>query len=208
MVGDVKIGRVRAPGARNSNAKGTTMSVDNPYAPPQADIGVIPELAESLLADRGTRFVAALVDSLIDLAYSLPLMFGLGFLDFSNPQAARNASIGTSAELAVLRFLFFLLVHGYTLKTNGQTLGKKMTGIRIADLDGGVPDFGRVVGLRYLPLAVISMIPIVSMFYKTIDVLFIFRSDRRCIHDLIAGTKVVKVTRPEPEIRDQALEAL
>ena len=88
----------------------------------------------------------------------------------------------------------FLLIHGYLLMKHGQTVGKWLTGIRIADLDGGIPSFGRVVGLRYLPTSVASVIPVVGSIYPLVDVLFIFRSDRRCIHDLLAGTQVVKVT--------------
>ena len=35
---------------------------------------------------------------------------------------------------------------------------------------------------------IIALVP----FYALVDVLFIFRNDQRCIHDLIAGTKVIK----------------
>jgi len=38
----------------------------------------------------------------------------------------------------------------------------------------------------------ISAIPVVGSFFVLIDTLLVFRADRRCVHDLIAGTKVVK----------------
>ena len=47
--------------------------------------------------------------------------------------------------------------------------------------------------MRYFPLAVIAQIPFAGGIFSLIDCLFIFREDRRCIHDLIAGTKVVDV---------------
>ncbi|MBD3392455.1 MAG: hypothetical protein GF418_10265 [Chitinivibrionales bacterium] len=34
-------------------------------------------------------------------------------------------------------------------------------------------------------------IPILGSLFALINVLFVFREDHRCIHDLIAGTKVV-----------------
>jgi uncharacterized RDD family membrane protein YckC len=167
------------------------MSHDNPFAAPEAEIGTIPEFTPFNLADRGTRFVAAFVDGLIGIVFTLPLMYAFGF--FNTPQAAQNVSFTSTIGLGVLGFVFFVLIHGYFLMKNGQTVGKKLTGIRIADLDGGLPSFGRLIGLRYLPTSLISLIPLAGAFYPFLDVLFIFRSDRRCLHDLIAGTQVVKV---------------
>ena len=93
----------------------------------------------------------------------------------------------------LLGFLGFVLLHGYYLKIGGQTIGKKIVGIRIADLDNNIPTLAKILGLRYLPIQVVALIPIVGVLCTLADVLFIFRQDRRCIHDLIAGTRVVKV---------------
>jgi uncharacterized RDD family membrane protein YckC len=153
---------------------------------------------ETLLADRGTRFVAAFLDGIISLIWALPILYFLGFFDASQPGGVGNVPYTSLIGSSVLSFICFLLVQGYTLKQSGQTLGKKIQGIRIADLDNGVPDFGRVVALRYLPVAAVALIPVIGSFLPTLDVLFVFRADRRCIHDLIAGTKVVKVNRAAP----------
>jgi uncharacterized RDD family membrane protein YckC len=77
----------------------------------------------------------------------------------------------------------------YLLIVSGQTLGKKMMGIKIVmentKKNGGfVPN----VLLRVLVNSALGIVP----FYGLVDILFIFREDRRCIHDLIAGTIVVK----------------
>jgi uncharacterized RDD family membrane protein YckC len=53
------------------------------------------------------------------------------------------------------------------------------------DKNGG---FGPNVLMRVILNGILGFIP----FYSLVDVLFIFRDDRRCIHDLIAGTKVVE----------------
>ena len=166
------------------------MSVDNPYAAPEADLTVIKEAAsDGDLADRGTRFVAAFLDSLIGIAYAAPIIYLLGIWDYMI--RGENPPIGLSLASAALGFLAFVLIQGYFLMTNGQTVGKKITGIRIADLDGNVPDFGKLISRRYLPISVAASIPLIGPYLSIVDVLFIFRKDRRCVHDLIAGTKVV-----------------
>ena len=82
----------------------------------------------------------------------------------------------------------------YLLVTRGQTMGKKFLGIRIVTFeDEANPGFVKVFLLRMLVNGLIGAVPVVGLGYSLVDILFIFRDDKRCIHDLIAGTKVVKV---------------
>ncbi len=67
--------------------------------------------------------------------------------------------------------------------------------IRIVDLNGAVLPVQRLLGLRYLPWWAASIVPFVGGLFALIDALFIFRKDHRCIHDHIAGTKVVQVQK-------------
>jgi uncharacterized RDD family membrane protein YckC len=49
-----------------------------------------------------------------------------------------------------------------------------------------------LLGLRYLPVQLITNVPLAGPVLNLVNVLMIFRGDRRCGHDLIAGTRVVK----------------
>jgi uncharacterized RDD family membrane protein YckC len=100
-------------------------------------------------------------------------------------------------EIAALSFALFALVNAWFLNRNGQTIGKMLLGIRIATLDGGVPELWRILALRYAPISIVATIPTLGLglLLPTVDVLFIFRGDRRCLHDMIAGTKVLRVSR-------------
>jgi hypothetical protein len=44
---------------------------------------------------------------------------------------------------------------------------------------------------RNVSMQVLAMIPIVGNFIALIDALMIFRASRKCLHDDIAGTKVI-----------------
>ncbi len=166
------------------------MDEQNPYAPPAAELfHPQPFVRDAELARRLTRLAAAFIDGLINLVYGLPVMYLLGMWQYLGRRAEVPFSV--LAASSVLSFIAFVLVHGYYLKTYGQTLGKRLTKIRIADLDGNVPNFANVLLLRYLPISLVTLIPGVGRYLVLIDVLFIFGEERRCVHDLIAGTKVV-----------------
>ena len=60
-------------------------------------------------------------------------------------------------------------------------------------MNGNILTLSTVLLKRYLPMSAVSLIPILGGLLAIIDVLFIFRKDKRCVHDLIAGSKVVKI---------------
>jgi len=172
------------------------MNVPNPYAPPKAAVAdpVDGESEPNTLATRRQRAWAATLDSLIALLVSVPLEIHFKFLDYV--LQAEEIPIGLTYGVAALSFVLFMLLNAYFLYRNGQTIGKLLVGIRIATLDGGVPDLWRIIGLRYAPAWLVALLPYVGFILGTLDVLFVYRADRRCIHDLIAGTQVLRVVRP------------
>ena len=87
----------------------------------------------------------------------------------------------------------FLILNGYLLFKRGQTIGKVVVKTRIVDLNGNIPSFGKLIVLRYLIFALVSsLIPIIGPFVG-LEVFLIFFKERRCLHDYIAGTRVVDV---------------
>lgn len=141
------------------------------------------------LASRWRRLFAAIIDSIIAMVFSIPLMMYLGYWD--QFMQGQQPSILETYPATIAGIMFFLIVHGYLLKTQGQTIGKAVLGIRIVDMNGNLLPIGKLIGLRLVPIWVAAVIPIIGQIATIIDTLFIFRSDKRCVHDLIAGSQVV-----------------
>jgi uncharacterized RDD family membrane protein YckC len=143
----------------------------------------------SVLAEPGTRFVANLVDSFAIILPMLGSLFLGGMLSAVTGNE-EEALFGILVLLGVLASLGVLGYQLYLLSELGQTLGKRMMGIKVVRTDGSPVNLGRLILLRNLvPGAINSACGLFSF----IDALFIFAADRRCLHDHIADTKVVKV---------------
>jgi uncharacterized RDD family membrane protein YckC len=98
---------------------------------------------------------------------------------------------GTVMALALLALF---IVQVWMLSTRGQSIGKRMLGIRIVLFrDNGNPGFLHAWLLRNFVPGLISLVPYVGFLFVLVDICFIFGEQRRCVHDLIAGTKVVKM---------------
>ncbi|QDH69793.1 RDD family protein [Marilutibacter alkalisoli] len=165
---------------------------NNPYQSPQADVA--DALSLDNLAGRGERLGAAIIDGLIMLAVMLPIMWIGGYFSQVMVAAASGEQPSFVSQLmwVVIGFAVFVAVQYYPLNATAQTWGKRLVGVRIANLDGSQPGIGQLIGKRYLPVQVVSSLPFVGWLIGLVNVLLIFREDRRCGHDLVAGTKVVK----------------
>lgn len=158
----------------------------------QAEPGVQRAPQQYPLASRAHRLAAALLDDLIALLVVLPLM---GYYDvFGIMERTNTIPIGIIVNMNIIAFAAFVCIHGYWLYNFGQTLGKKAMGIAISTMDYQVPAFNKIIALRYLPFRAAGVIPGVNVL-PIIDVLFIFRKDRRCLHDFLAGTQVIDIGR-------------
>ncbi len=164
------------------------MTTTNPYQAPSADLSHIPQ-TDAELAGRGARLGAAMIDGILQMLVIFPLLFLFGvvsnFSDF--------ATFGLLANLLILSgsVVVYIVLNGYLLKQNGQTIGKKLVGVRIVDLNGKLPALQDILIKRQLPWFFVSIIPVIGQFLPLVNILFIFRADRRCLHDQIAGTKVI-----------------
>lgn len=139
------------------------------------------------LAPRGDRALAKSLDGFIT---GLPLFVLASAAFILSPS---SQALGPWSSGAFGLFFLVLCYQVWLLATRGQTIGKRIMRLRIVRQGTGeLPGFGRAVGLRCWLNIALTMIPL----YSLLDVLFIFREDRRCLHDLLAGTDVVKVEPP------------
>jgi uncharacterized RDD family membrane protein YckC len=166
------------------------MQDENPYQAPQAALQD-PAVHELVLADRGMRLAGAIIDGMLLALILLPMMAIGGYFD--GVMRGEQPSLASQLGWGLGGIVLFVIVQGVPLARSGQTWAKKMLKMRIVDLDGHQPPFGKLIGLRYLPTQLISMVPVLGALFGLVDALFIFGEERRCIHDLIAGTRVVRV---------------
>lgn len=168
----------------------------DPYRSPDAYVADADSHGAPDPAIRWLRLAAILIDGCIGLAVIVPLMFVGGYWDAAF-EAGRAGGfgmmpLGTTLLWAVIGFVVFVLIQGYPLNASGQTWGKKVVSLRIVDMQGNKPSLVDLLVKRYLPTHAIANIPCLGTIYVLVDSLMIFRQDQRCLHDLIAGTRVVR----------------
>jgi len=160
--------------------------------------------APGSLADRGARLLAASIDELIVLGAFLPVVIG------AVPTLVNLASGGTDPltldtgdivgamlrgpgiALTVVALLIWCVITAWLVATNGQSIGKRLVGIKVVRTDGSRASFARIFLLRNVVNGLPNLLPYVGWLYQLADPLLIYQDSRRCIHDLIADTTVVR----------------
>lgn len=161
------------------------MSDSNPYEYKPLEREADPGTTKVVLAGRWARLGATVLDTLVLAAFGFLGGLALGGFDLAENSAAALAVFGAVAVVLVVQIVLIV--------TRSQTLGKMVFGIRVWSVeDEERAGWGRYIGLRIIVNGLVSAIPFVGSLYGLIDLLFIFGDDRRCLHDRLAGTIVVK----------------
>jgi uncharacterized RDD family membrane protein YckC len=177
------------------------VSTPNNYAPPQSVVADIPSTDTPYeKATRLSRLGAVLIDGLIFTIPFIPsYVAGLSVMAHTRMNRynyvavwSAMASAGILFYVAVLINLVLIVITTVLVYRNAQTIGKKLLGIKVARTDGSRASLPRIFWLRYLLNSLITAVPFFGTFYFLIDSLMIFGEQRRCCHDYIADTIVIR----------------
>jgi len=162
---------------------------ENFYKPPEAEL--IKDTSDNeALASRWQRLWASLLDGVTIMVVTLPVMYFTG--GFDGVARGVQPSLSYSLLIGALSLSVFFVLNANLLINKGQTIGKKISGIKIVDLNGKIPRVKKHLLKRYAAYFIPAQIPVVGQVLSTINILFIFGPQKRCVHDYIAGTKVVE----------------
>jgi uncharacterized RDD family membrane protein YckC len=162
--------------------------------PPMAHKAVVPPPAEPPfplpLASVGRRLLARFL-FLIGLAMMGALGFGL--LVLGGPALKRDLTKDPTLAAAVLAAfpVIYLLVNAAMLARTGQDVGKRYAGIRVVNADGSKANETTALLKRDALTFVIGLTG-VGLLYWLADLVSLFGKGGRCLHDRIAGTRVVR----------------
>ena len=153
----------------------------NPYAAPRAAVADRNADGAAPLASRGQRLRAMIIDSLIYMVAG-----AVGGLLAATGAVRVGIGAGALVVIAILAWNAVLIAR------HGQTVGKKTVKIRMVRRDGSDASFSRLFFLRGLLVWILWSLPYIGGLFWLIDILCIFRDDRRCVHDMLADTKVIE----------------
>lgn len=128
------------------------------------------------------RFAALLIDSIILVIVSILIGFVLGlFLGILGAQPEQAAVAGNIVGV-LIAWLYFALQES---SPKQATIGKQAMGISVSDLNGNRITFARATG-RYFAKILSGLTLLIGY------IMAAFTEKRQALHDMIAGTVVVK----------------
>jgi uncharacterized RDD family membrane protein YckC len=170
------------------------MSTTNPYAAPKSRVADVDDVVDLVLAGRGARFGAYLVDGIITACIVYVPMIVTGAFSGAmaqsmagDPLALYRSFVGVGGLISLIGMIAWIVITIRLVSQNGQTIGKKLLNIKVIRSDGSKASLGRIFWLRNVVNSLLSIIP----FYLLVDLLFIFGERKQCLHDKIADTIVV-----------------
>jgi uncharacterized RDD family membrane protein YckC len=151
------------------------------------------------LAGLGSRFLALVVDQVLQIGILIAVFAAIGFVISRVPATTHGSSgasgdaekIGAAIGIALVVVLVFAIFFGYFIAFetlwNGQTPGKKALGIRVVR-DGGYPvDFGAAAIRNLIRVGEFAL-----GYYLLSAISMLLSTENKRLGDFAAGTVVVR----------------
>lgn len=170
----------------------------NPYQAPKTTIDV-PQEGDLVLASRWYRLFARIFDEVLALLISTATMswwIEEWFASDSEGSFEIFWMPYSGVELVDLLVLFavYVVLNVYLLATKGQTIGKLIFRIRIVDYyTDEIAKLRFSLAMREGIMFALNFFGFLGLAIGLIDALFIFSSNKRCLHDYWGFTKVVRL---------------
>ncbi len=142
-------------------------------------------------ATKWRRLAATLIDMVLVPALTLVLVVVTGAVEHAEDYQDNFWML----EVLLLAIASYIILNGELLRRNGQTVGKKLLGIRIVNASEATkPAFWKLICIRALFFPTLFLLPLFPLtLVPVIDQGWIFTRQSRCLHDLASGTRVVSV---------------
>lgn len=148
---------------------------------------------EISLAPIKSRILASLIDLSIGVLALLLATFTL-----SQSRGNALSILGVFVSIAIV--LGVIVYQAVSLSSTGQTVGKMVMRLRVVNFSNASnPGFVKAVLMRWWLPSLIYLIPYLGWVFWFSDGLFVFKKNRRCLHDLMAGTMVIQLATNESQ---------
>jgi uncharacterized RDD family membrane protein YckC len=144
------------------------------------------------LASVGRRFAALVIDSFVIGLPLMALLFSafaaVGLLKPSYGKRPIEALVvlGLEGGFWLLMIVGWILYEGLMLRARGQTVGKRVLGLKVVSPGGARLTGGQAFG-RAAMRQLLAVVPCLGL----VNYLFAFGPERTCIHDMAARSRVI-----------------
>ena len=149
-------------------------------------------------ASHGKRLAAICIDWFIMIICLTPVVEYLGLMEIVEQK--QPIPMELAIKMLAFQYAIFLVINLGFLYSYGQTIGKRFMRIAIVNIDGSKPALIPLILNRYVSQWAMGLFPVLGPFLRVLDWVMIFRDDKRCLHDLIAKTRVIDLSIQGPII--------
>lgn len=143
------------------------------------------------LASRRRRLAATAIDAVLVPSLTILLVMVTGVVE----DAEDYADAWWILHVLLLAILSYLLLNGLALWRSQQTLGKRALGIAMVNPSGEPVAWWRLIVIRapFFALMYLVVVPPLTLI-PLLDHALAIGKRRRCLHDRLAGTEVIRLS--------------